>query len=135
MRGYHTNHFPRTETRRMVYTAQTAQASYEERRVSSISKGKYTSELAEEIESKPHKTWSREQIAEKARAEGKPPGKTRTFSGRQPIQQRANEVRKRKTFGHWELDTVDTVVSRRGISKACATTFIECKTLMYYFVL
>ena len=40
------------------YTTQTAQASYEERRTLSISKGKYTSDLAEEIEGKLHQTWA-----------------------------------------------------------------------------
>jgi len=37
-------------------------------------------------------------------------------------------VRKRKTFGHWELDTV---VSSRGKSKACVATFLERKTRLY----
>lgn len=144
------------------YTTQTAQASYEERRAFSISKGKYTSDLAEEIEGKLHQTWSPEQIAEKARAEGKPQICFKTiyrwiYSGRlakgnvhvlrhkgkrrkpletrgrfligKPIHQRDKEVRKRTTFGHWELDTV---VSSRGKSKACAATFIERKTRMYF---
>ncbi|EDO0817587.1 IS30 family transposase, partial [Listeria monocytogenes] len=39
-----------------------------------------------------------------------------------PISQRPPEVRGRRTFGHWELDTV---VSGRGKSKACVATFIE----------
>ncbi|EPY11649.1 hypothetical protein SAMN04488689_107150 [Paenibacillus sp. cl6col] len=38
------------------------------------------------------------------------------------------QVRKRETFGHWELDTV---VSSRGESKACVATFIERKTRHY----
>jgi hypothetical protein len=38
------------------------------------------------------------------------------------------QVRKRATFGHWELDTV---VSSRGKSKACVATFIERKTRHY----
>ncbi len=41
---------------------------------------------------------------------------------------RRKEVRKREAFGHWELDTV---VSSRGKSRACAATFIERKTRMY----
>ena len=34
----------------------------------------------------------------------------------------------RRTFGHWELDTV---VSGRGKSKACVATFIERKSRFY----
>jgi IS30 family transposase len=45
-----------------------------------------------------------------------------------PISQRPKEVRKRESFGLWELDTV---VSSRGKSRACAATFIERKTRMY----
>lgn len=41
------------------------------------------------------------------------------------IKQRPKEVRKRITVGHWELDTV---VSSRGKSKACLSTFVERKT-------
>ncbi|MFC5528084.1 IS30 family transposase [Cohnella yongneupensis] len=47
------------------------------------------------------------------------------------ISQRSKEIRKRESFGHWELDTV---VSRRGNSRACAATFIERKTRMYLAV-
>lgn len=46
-----------------------------------------------------------------------------------PISKRPKEVRKRETFGHWELDTV---VSSRGKSKACVATFIERKTRHYF---
>lgn len=45
-----------------------------------------------------------------------------------PISKRPKEIRKRETFGHWELDTV---VSSRGKSKACVATFIERKTRHY----
>ncbi|WP_143023627.1 IS30 family transposase [Paenibacillus sp. CF095] len=48
------------------------------------------------------------------------PGKT--------ISQCPKEVRSRKTFGHWELDTV---VSGRGKSTGCVATFIERQTRMY----
>ena len=41
------------------------------------------------------------------------------------IKDRAKEVRKRETIGHWELDTV---VSSRGKSKACLSTFVERKS-------
>ena len=41
------------------------------------------------------------------------------------IKDRPKEVRKRETIGHWELDTV---VSSRGKSKACLSTFVERKS-------
>uniref|UniRef100_UPI0030EF7DAC IS30 family transposase n=1 Tax=Exiguobacterium sp. USCH10 TaxID=3024839 RepID=UPI0030EF7DAC len=46
----------------------------------------------------------------------------------QSIAKRPREVRARKTFGHWELDTV---VSGRGKSKACVATFVERKSRFY----
>ncbi|CAM3618138.1 Transposase for insertion sequence element IS1086 [Marinicrinis lubricantis] len=47
------------------------------------------------------------------------------------IVQRPKSVKKRESFGHWELDTV---VSSRGKSRACVATFIERKTRMYLAV-
>lgn len=47
------------------------------------------------------------------------------FNVGKSIQQRPKEVRKRLSFGHWELDTV---VSSRGKSKACVARFAERKT-------
>jgi len=44
------------------------------------------------------------------------------------IHSRPKEIRKRESFGHWELDTV---VSSRGKSKACVATFAERKTRLY----
>ncbi|MGL5245755.1 MAG: IS30 family transposase [Sarcina sp.] len=41
------------------------------------------------------------------------------------IKDRPKEVRKREILGHWELDTV---VSSRGKSKACLSTYVERKT-------
>ena len=41
------------------------------------------------------------------------------------IKDRPKEVRKRETIGHWELDTV---VSSRGKSKACLSTFVGRKS-------
>ena len=41
-------------------------------------------------------------------------------------------MRKRETFGHWELDTV---VSGRGQAKGCVATFIERKIRWYFGVL
>lgn len=143
------------------YEARSAQQASLERRASNGPKGKYTSELAEEINHKLKETWSPEQIAERRRVEGKPfvcfktiyrwlytgrlaarevkvlrhkgkrqkPVETRgRFLVGTPISQRPKEVRKRTTFGHWELDTV---VSSRGNSKACVASFVERKTRMY----
>ncbi len=53
------------------------------------------------------------------------------FNVGKSIQQRPKEVRKRESFGHWELDTV---VSSRGKSKACVATFAERKTRLYLAV-
>ena len=44
------------------------------------------------------------------------------------ISKRPKEVKTRETVGHWELDTV---VSSRGKSKGCLTTFVERKTRLY----
>ena len=41
------------------------------------------------------------------------------------IKNRLKDIRKRESFGHWELDTV---VSSRGKSKACLSTFVERKS-------
>ena len=48
------------------------------------------------------------------------------------ISKRTKEIRKRETFGHWELDTV---VSGRGKAKGCVATFIERKTRWYIGIL
>lgn len=143
-----------------AYAASSAQEAYHERRASSVPGGKYTEALAKELNLKLQETWSPEQIAEKRRTEGKlfvcfktiyrwlyggrlaaganvlrhkgkrqKPIETRgRFLVGTPISKRPKEVRKRTTFGHWELDTV---VSSRGKSKACAATFIERKTRLY----
>jgi IS30 family transposase len=146
------------------YGALTAQQAYHERRATSVPAGKFTPELAAELEEKLKQTWSPEQIAEKRRCEEKhfvcfktiyrwiyngllsvseaqvlrhkgkrrKPMETRgRFLIGTPISQRPKEVRKRTTFGHWELDTV---VSSRGNSKACAATFIERKTRLYFAI-
>jgi len=146
------------------YDAGTAHNAYQERRASSVPVGKFSAELATELQEKLEQTWSPEQIAEKRRSEGQPSvcfktiyrwpydgklsvsetqvlrhkGKRRKpmethgrFLVGTPIRQRPKEVRKRETFGHWELDTV---VSSRGKSKACAATFVERKTRLYFAV-
>ncbi|MBN2984150.1 MULTISPECIES: IS30 family transposase [Cohnella] len=146
------------------YRAETAQTAYEERRSTSKPKGRFTTELADELEEKLQQTWSPEQIAENRRTSGKPfvcfktiyrwlydgrlnggevsvlrhkgkrrkPVETRgRFLVGKTIAQRPKAIRKRESFGHWELDTV---VSSRGKSRACAATFIERKTRMYVAV-
>ncbi|MFF2912249.1 IS30 family transposase [Paenibacillus sp. NPDC057934] len=143
------------------YESLSSKKAYKQRRAASIPNGKFTPELAEELQEKLKQTWSPEQIAEKRRREGKVfacfktiyrwlyagllatvevkhlrhKGKRRNpletrgrFLVGTPISERPKEVRKRETFGHWELDTV---VSSRGKSRACAATFIERKTRMY----
>jgi IS30 family transposase len=44
------------------------------------------------------------------------------FSGGRSIHTRPKEVYTRRTFGHWEADTI---VSGRGKSRACMATFVE----------
>lgn len=64
----------------------------------------------------------------KLRRKGKSlkPKETRgKFNIGKSIKQRPKEVRKRDCIGHWELDTV---VSSRGKSKACLSTFVERKS-------
>ena len=64
----------------------------------------------------------------KLRRKGKSlkPKETRgKFNIGKSIKDRPKEVRKREIIGHWELDTV---VSSRGKSKACLSTFVERKS-------
>ena len=49
-----------------------------------------------------------------------------------PIRKRPKEVYDRKTFGHWELDTV---VPQRGKKSTCFATFIERKARLYIALL
>jgi IS30 family transposase len=146
------------------YTAETAQAAYTERRSACKPTGSFTLELAKELEANLQQTWSPEQIAGKRRASGetfvcfktiyrwlydgrlakgevkllrhkgkrRKPLETRgRFLIGKPISQRPKAVKSREEFGHWKLDTV---VSSRGKSRACAATFIERKTRMYLAV-
>jgi IS30 family transposase len=147
-----------------TYTAEVAQAAYKERRTSFKPKGRFTPELASELEENLEQTWSPEQIAEHRRVSGKSfvcfktiyrwlyagrlaagevkmlrhkgkrrkPQETRgRFLVGKTISERPKAVRKRTTFGHWELDTV---VSSRGKSRACTATFIERKTRLYFAI-
>ena len=118
--------------------------------------GKFSSELSCLLKDKIEQTWSPEQISNTVTKgkvcfktiyrwvyEGKidgvtavrlrRKGKKRTcknlvlYSKGTSIRKRPKEVYKRKTFGHWELDTVVS-----GKTKgACFATFIERKTRLY----
>ncbi|MCI6668746.1 IS30 family transposase [Romboutsia timonensis] len=64
----------------------------------------------------------------KLRRKGKSlkPKETRgKFNIGKSIKNRPKDIRKRENIGHWELDTV---VSSRGKSKACLSTFVERKS-------
>jgi len=141
-----------------VYTAESAQGTYEARRQCSKSSGKFTSELAQVVEDKLAETWSPEQIANtilsgilsfktiytwfykgllnrgdlsmlRQKGKRRKPVETRgKFAVGQSIADRPEEVEDRETFGHWELDTV---VSGRGQSKGCFATFLERKSRLY----
>jgi len=142
------------------YQAEHAQEAYGARRQASKPKGKYTCELAAEIQHDLEQTFSPEQIEHSRKRQGKslisfktiymwlytgklqgslqvlrhkgkrrkPPEKRGRFALGKSIHQRPKVVRNRKSFGHWELDTV---VSSRGKSKACVATFVERKTRFY----
>ncbi len=120
-------------------------------------KPKTDDNITKSISEKLHKKWSPEQIANtickdivcfkkiykwiysgiiyfdisKLRRKGKSrkPKETRgRFNIGKSINKRPEEVKKRNTFGNWELDTV---VSSRGKSKGCLATFVERKTRFY----
>ena len=117
------------------YTAETAQADYSNKRTHSKPYVKLSKELEEVITEKLLATWSPEQISNtvtkgkvsfktiytwiyKGYLSGVTPqklrrkGKKKTsqtakhFARGTSIQKRPKEVYSRKTFGHWELDTV-----------------------------
>jgi IS30 family transposase len=140
------------------YVPEKAQGQYESRRLNCGRIGKYSPKLAEVINKKLRLTWSPEQIAGRVfqgslsyktiyrwiyqgllvdgdlsalRHKGKrrEPQETRgRFNVGKSIWERPKEIETRKTFGHWELDTI---VSSRGQSKGCFATFIERKTRWY----
>lgn len=148
----------RRNTVTTTYQAEIAEQSYHKRRKKSRSEGKYNSELAEMIEEKLRQTWSPEQIANTItkgllsfktiyswlykgklsqgnmsvlRHKGKrskPAEKRGKFTVGVSISNRPKEVEDRKSFGHWELDTM---VSSRGKSKGCFATFVERKSRLY----
>jgi IS30 family transposase len=142
------------------YKPEAAQCQYTSRRKNCGCRGKWSSTVAEMITEKLDATWSPEQIAnrlfkgavcfktiyrwlytgrlsrkvEVLRHKGKrqKPQETRgRFNVGTPIAERPAEIKKRQSFGHWELDTV---VSGRGKSKGCVATFVERKTRWYVAV-
>jgi len=143
------------------YEAVAAQRGYEERRTSCKPDGKYTEELAQELNEKLHQTWSPEQIAEKRRVEGKPLIGFKTmyrwlYQGRlaagevKVLRHKGKRQKPPETRGRFLVGTpishrpkevrtratlghweLDTVVSSRGKSKACVATFVERKTRLY----
>lgn len=147
--------------RHAACTPEEAQARYEINKSNCGASSKFTLELKELIQEKLNETWSPEQIVGRLyqghltfktiyrwiydgllevpitvlRHKGKrqKPRETRgRFNIGTPISQRPKDVRKRETFGHWELDTV---VSGRGQAKGCVATFIERKTRLYKGIL
>jgi transposase, IS30 family len=140
------------------YQPENAHQQYQQRKSNCGRTGKWSSELAEIIEEKLKLTWSPEQIIGRLfqgslsfktiyrwiyqgllvqqdlnvlRHKGKrqKPRETRgRFNIGTSIRMRPKEVKKRESFGHWELDSV---VSSRGKSKGCFATFVERKTRWY----
>ncbi|HLG28099.1 MAG TPA: IS30 family transposase [Paenisporosarcina sp.] len=142
-------------------TAEVAQQHYQVNKSNCGAKSKWTPELKEAVQEKLQNTWSPEQIVGRLyqgqlsfktiyrwiyegllevpitvlRQKGKrqKPRETRgRFNIGTPISKRPKDVRKRETFGHWELDTV---VSGRGQAKGCVATFIERMTRWYVGIL
>ena len=138
-----------------------AQGRYKANKGNCSAKSKLTPELKEAVQEKLDETWSPEQIIGRLyqgklsfkriyrwiyngllevsvtvlRQKGKrqKPHETRCrFNIGTPISKRSKDVRKRETFGHWELDTV---VSCRGQAKGWVATFIESKTRWYMGIL
>ena len=148
-------------SREASYVAETAQKVYAERRKNATPNGKCTAELVTIITDKLLATWSPEQIANtvtlgtvsfktiynwiyqgllpkisvvqlRQKGRRKKAEKRGKFSMGMPISKRPNDVKSRKTFGHWELDSM---VSSRGESKGCFATFVERKSRLYTAVM
>ena len=139
------------------YKCDQAQERYQQRKAQCGAKVKLTTKNKEIIQEKLNQTWSPEQIVGRLfqgtlsfktiyrwiylrllkvplsvlRQKGKQqkPKETRgRFNVGTSISKRPSEVKKRLTFGHWELDTV---VSGRGQAKGCVATFLERKSRQY----
>lgn len=139
------------------YCAEKAQLDADSKAGRKGRKPKITPELKKEIEARLCDTWSPEQIVGRSmkgklsfktiynwlyrglldvtaavlRRKGRKAGtkeKRGKFNLGKSIKERPEEVGKKESFGHWELDTV---VSGRGRSKGCLATFVELKTRFY----
>lgn len=139
------------------YRAEKAQDAYHKRKANCGAPSKLTPAIKETVEEKLKQTWSPEQIigrlfkgklsfktiyrwlyagmidlpltALRQKGKRQKPKETRgRFNVGTSISKRPKEVKNRKSFGHWELDTV---VSRRGQAKGCVATFVERKTRLY----
>lgn len=139
------------------YQCNQAQERYKQKKTNCGAKSKLTSEIKEKVQEKLTLTWSPEQIVGRLfqgkisfktiyrwlyygllqvplsvlRQKGKrqKPKETRgRFNIGTSISKRPKDVKKRTTFGHWELDTV---VSGRGQAKGCVATFLERKSRWY----
>ena len=139
------------------YEAVYAQKDKIKKSLSKGRKSKANDNITKSISEKLHKKWSLEQISNtvckdivcfktiynwiysgiidfdisdiRRKGKSRKPKETRgKFNIGKSINKRPKEVKKRNTFGHWELDTV---VSSRGKSKGCLATFVERKTRFY----
>lgn len=139
-----------------LYKAEEAQQDYQKKRRYSKPHGKWNNEICAMVAEKLKATWSPEQISHTStlgklsfktiynwlyagKIEGlnssalRRKGKKRScknlalYSRGTPIRKRPKEVYSRKTFGHWELDTVVSPQGKRG----CLATFAERKTRFY----
>ena len=144
-----------------VYEAEVSQRAYQQRREFSKPVGKWTAELAKEVEERLQQTWSPEQISQGYKAAGNTLVSFKTiyrwiYAGRlarAEVSMLRHKGKRRKpleTRGRFLVGKsikqrpkevrsreifghweLDTVVSSRGKSKACVATFIERKTRLY----
>ncbi|SIR70061.1 transposase, IS30 family [Paenibacillus macquariensis] len=144
-----------------IYEAEVSQRTYQNRRECFIPVGKWTNELAQEVEEKLQQTWSPEQISQRYRTAGNAMVSFKTiyrwlYDGRlarAKISMLRHKGKRRKpleTRGRFLVGKsikqrpkeiraretfghweLDTVVSSRGKSKACVATLIERKTRLY----
>ena len=159
--GRHPSSISRELKRNPDYKAEKAQENYKKRKACCGAQAKFSPALKIILQEKLNQTWSPEQIVGRLfpgslsfktiyrwlyagllelplavlRQKGKrqQPKETRgRFNVGTSISERPREVRKRSSFGHWELDTV---VSGRGKAKGCTATFIERQTRWYQAIL
>ena len=142
------------------YQAERAQETYVARRKASKPRGKYTPELAAEIQHDLEQTFSPEQIEQSRKRQGKSSIRFKTIytwlymgklqGGPQVLRHKGKRRKPPEKRGRFALGKsiherpkevrnresfghweLDTVVSSRGKSKACVATFVERKTRFY----